>query len=124
MVDHTKLSWRWMYWVVTILDAVALLGILLFYKPPTFTTKHGHEISRWAQVKQLDYIGLFLFISGFVLFLLGLSWGGSSYPWRSAAVISTIVIGAFLIVALGFWEAFAPIDFPLLPPRIFRNKRE
>ena len=34
-----------------------------------------------------------------VLLLMGLSWGGAVYPWRSAHVIVTIVLGFALGIA-------------------------
>lgn len=123
LIANTSLQWRWMYWIVTILDFFALIGMFFFYKPPSFVTKHGAQISIMEEIKMLDYVGLFLFTSGLVLFLLGLSWGGSSYPWKSAAVISTVVLGGLLLVALGFWEAYSNVKIPLLPARLFRNKR-
>jgi uncharacterized membrane protein YhhN len=44
-------------------------------------------------------VGLILFVAGLVLFILGLSSGGSLYPWTDARVIAWIVIGAVLIIA-------------------------
>lgn len=120
---NTSLKWRWMYWIVTILDFFALVGIFFFYHPPTFLTKHGSDVSIMDEIMMVDYVGLFLFTSGVVLFLLGLSWGGSSYPWKSAAVISTIIIGGLLMIALAFWEVYSNVKSPLLPLRLFRNKR-
>ena len=54
-------------------------------------------------IKEIDYFGVFLWTVGVVLFLLGISWGGSQYPWKSAAVICTLVIGALGIVAFFVW---------------------
>ena len=54
-------------------------------------------------MKSLDYPGISLYISGLVLLLLGISWGGSKYPWKSAEVLATIVIGAILLVLFGLW---------------------
>jgi hypothetical protein len=51
----------------------------------------------------MDYLGIVLFIAGLVLLLLGISWGGGKYPWKSGAVIAPIVIGFLLLVAFGFW---------------------
>lgn len=51
----------------------------------------------------------------------GLNWGGSVYPWKSAQVLCTLVIGLATLVGFGFWEAFCGLDFPLIPMRLFRN---
>ena len=37
--------------------------------------------TRWDQVKETDFIGCFLFAAGLTLFLLGISFGGSTFPW-------------------------------------------
>jgi hypothetical protein len=41
---------------------------------------------------------------GIVLTLMGLSFGGNSFPWKSAGVIIPIVIGMLSLIGLGFWE--------------------
>ena len=46
----------------------------------------------------MDYGGILLFTAGMLLFLMGLSWGGSLYPWKSAHVIATLVVGLVLLV--------------------------
>ncbi|KAH7385824.1 fungal trichothecene efflux pump-domain-containing protein [Pyrenochaeta sp. MPI-SDFR-AT-0127] len=60
---------------------------------------------------------------GFVVFLMGLSWGGSLYPWRSAAVICAITIGFAVLVIFVLWEIYAPIKEPLIPMHLFLNGR-
>jgi hypothetical protein len=58
-----------------------LSGLLftLYYFPPTFEMKFNDR-TKMQQLKEFDYIGTLLFIAGFLLFLLGLSWGGAVYP--------------------------------------------
>ena len=62
-----------------------------------------------------------LFIGGFLLFLLGLSWGGSVYPWHSSRVIATMVVGGITIVIFVLWENYANLKEPLLPLHLFKN---
>ena len=47
----------------------------------------------------MDFGGIILFTAGLLLFLMGLSWGGSLYEWKSAHVISTLVVGFTTSVA-------------------------
>lgn len=47
----------------------------------------------------MDFGGIVLFSGGLILFLLGLSWGGGLYPWNSAHVIATIVVGIVTLIA-------------------------
>ena len=67
-----------------------------------------------------DYIGTFLFSSGIVVFLLGLSWGGSVYPWKSAAVICAILLGALTLAVFVVYEIYVPKQ-PLITMRLFMN---
>lgn len=69
----------------------------------------------------MDVVGIVLFTGGLVVFLMGLSWGGSAYPWDSAHVIATMVVGGCSLVALVLWECFANLSQPLIPMHLFRN---
>jgi hypothetical protein len=37
-------------------------------------------------IKEFDFIGLVLFVGGLLIFLMGLSWGGSLYPVSNQSV--------------------------------------
>lgn len=105
-----------------ICNGLALIGYVLFYHPPTYDQLHVHGKSKWQQFKELDFVGLFLFLAGCVLFLIGLSWGGSTYPWTSAHVLSFIIIGLVTLIVFVLYEAFVFKGQALMPPRIFKNK--
>lgn len=55
-------------------------------------------------------------------FIIGLSWGGSTYPWKSAPVISTVIIGFALLVVLLVYESKVDLKEPLIPMQLFRNR--
>ncbi|OCT45295.1 hypothetical protein CLCR_05641 [Cladophialophora carrionii] len=117
----TKASWRWCYYLMIIFNGLSMGSYLLFYHPPTFGMKHSRK-EKLRMIRSFDYVGIFLFTSGMVLFLLGISWGGNVYPWKSAAVIATIVIGALTLVAFFTWEVYHPMEEPLVPMHLFRNR--
>ncbi|KAF7197032.1 Trichothecene efflux pump TRI12 [Pseudocercospora fuligena] len=124
MIARTALGWRTVYWFLFSFEACGLLLVIFCYKPPTFHTKHRADgKSRWQLVKEMDFVGFLLFASGAVLFLIGVNYGGRQYAWSSAPVISTIVVGAGLLIALGFWEAYAKLKYPMLPSVLFKNVR-
>lgn len=75
-------------------------------------------------LRGFDWLGLFLFIAGCTLFIVGVSWGGSLHPWTSAITIAPIVVGALTLVGLGFYEAYGNLKEPLLPPRMFNQTRQ
>lgn len=114
-------GWRWCFWLMTILNFVSLACFYLFYFPPTFKMKHRSETKR-HYIKQTDVVGILLFCAGIVVFILGLSWGGTKYPWNSAAVIASIVLGFAALVAFGLWEAYASLKQPLIPMHLFRDR--
>ena len=117
-------TWRTVYWYMFAFEGLSLLLVVFFYRPPNFKTKHQLDgKTRWELVKQMDFIGIGLFSLGCILFLIGVNWGGRQYAWSSAPVVSTLVIGALLLVALGFYEAYAPLKYPMLPPKFFKNVR-
>jgi MFS family permease len=123
-VLYTGPQWRWCYWLLTIMNGVGTLLWFFFYHPPTFLMKQGNK-RRMAVIKNFDYIGALLFVAGLLLFLMGLSWGGSAYPWKSAHVISTIVIGFLCLVALFIYEIYAParlLQEPLIPRHLLKNR--
>jgi hypothetical protein len=92
------------------------------------------------QFRRLDFVGLILFSGGLAVFLIGLAWGGVSYPWKSAHVIATIVVGAVALVAFVLYGKSSPLlndmmDFflmvldayvhrgdPLMPIHLFKSR--
>ncbi len=124
ILANASIGWRAVYWYIFAFEGFSLIMVVLFYRPPNFATKHRRDgKTKWQLVKQMDYVGFGLFTTGCVLFLVGVNWGGRQYAWKSAPVISTIVLGAALLVVLGFYEAYAPLQYPMLPTKFFKNIR-
>ena len=96
-----------------------------FYFPPTFDNKHndqGEASKKAFWIKHYDYGGTLLFSIGFVIFLLGLSWGGSVYPWTSGKVIGFIIGGLAILVVFVLYEIYMPLKAPFIPMHLFRNR--
>jgi hypothetical protein len=100
---------------------LAIILLFFFYHPPTFNLLHGRK-TKMQLIKQLDYIGIFLWTAGLTLFLMGVSWGGTIYPWKHAAPISAILIGAVLLIVLFIYESMANLAYPAIPVKFFRNR--
>lgn len=62
---HTEQKWRWCYWLLVIINGIALTMLGIFYHPPTWHMKHGND-KKWHYIKNFDYVGLFLYAAGFV----------------------------------------------------------
>jgi MFS family permease len=83
-------QWRWIYYIALILNVLGLIGIVLFYRPPP---PPEHEKSAFHRFIRLDWLGIFLFLAGITLFLLGIFFGAkaTTYAWNTPKVIATMV---------------------------------
>lgn len=109
-------GWRWCTLLCGIWAAIGFFGTLLFYFPPPRPNSRG--LTRKQIIAEIDFVGGGLSISGMIIFLAGLQWGGYQYPWGSAHVLAPLIIGAALLfVAFPIWEMkFA--KFPMFPARM------
>lgn len=114
-------GWRWVYWLMAILNITSTLLLLLFYFPPSFKMKHSKE-SRLHIVKHIDYVGISIFTAGIIVFILGISWGGAAYPWDSPAVIVSIIGGFAAIVCFVLWERYGRVTQPFVPLELFQDR--
>ncbi|CAK7210074.1 hypothetical protein SCUCBS95973_000669 [Sporothrix curviconia] len=122
---YPSVGWRGAYWYLFSFHMFAFIMLVLFYQPPDYETKHRADgKTRWQLLGELDYVGVLLFLAGGVLFLLGINFGGRTYPWKSAGTIAPIVVGVLCFVAVGFWCAYANLKYPLFPPKLFKRVRE
>lgn len=113
-------SWRWIGCTLAIWHFITLTLLVIFYRPPPRVNSLG--LSKRETAKRIDVVGGVLITAGLVLFLVGLNWGGQDYPWKSAHVLSFLIIGGILVIAFGFWEAFGA-PHPLFPRRIIHVPR-
>ncbi|KAH7067151.1 fungal trichothecene efflux pump [Paraphoma chrysanthemicola] len=118
---NTELQWRWCYILGIIVNSLAIVLYFFFYHPPTYEMLHVGGKSKMKQLKTLDWLGIFLFSTGLVVFLIGMNWGGSAYPWKSGHVLGALFAGFATLVAFCFWEAYSGLEYPLIPMRLFKN---
>jgi hypothetical protein len=83
--------------------------------------KHG-AARKLIFIKHFDYIGTLIGTLGLLLFLMGISWGGTTHPWKSVPVLCTIIIGFALLVAFVLYEKYGNLKEPLLPLHLFSNR--
>ncbi|EON62323.1 hypothetical protein W97_01544 [Coniosporium apollinis CBS 100218] len=116
---HT--SWRYCVLFCGLWALVGFLGTAFFYFPPPRPNARG--LSRKEIIMEIDFVGGFLSISGMIVFLAGLQWGGYQYPWSSAHTLAPLIIGGFvLFVLFPLWEIkFA--KFPMFPSRMKKEAR-
>lgn len=71
--QNTALQWRWSYIIGCIVNTIATALFLFFYYPPKYRQLHVSGKSKLQQLKTVDYVGIFLYTVGLVLFLVGLN---------------------------------------------------
>lgn len=97
------------------IDAIAFAIIISFLDIETPKTP------LLAGLKAIDWLGCLTIVGGTIMFLLGLEYGGVTYPWDSPIVICLIVFGlaTFALFFLNEWK-FA--RYPIMPLRIFKYR--
>lgn len=119
----TKASWRWCFAINLPICVVSLVIVFFIVRKELLgpqpiaeldeTAETGRRTKFTARLKTIDYGGQILFIIGFGLIILGLTWGGASYPWKSAAVIASLVLGVIFAVCFIVWEYMLAPGNPL-----------
>lgn len=94
----SNVTWRWAFYLNLPIGGVSLAVFIFTFHPPKPKVNIKQELLRF------DYLGTFLLISGWVVFLLALTFGTSEFAWNSSAVISCFVIGPVLLIAFGIWN--------------------
>ncbi|CAK7210129.1 hypothetical protein SBRCBS47491_000666 [Sporothrix bragantina] len=102
LIQYSSLGWRWCYMLNVIFNALAL--VLL------------------AELVKLDYGGIVLFSAAAVLIILGLNWGGGTYPWEDAHVLGPLIAGGVSVALFALYETFMPLEQPLLPIKLLKNR--
>ncbi|KAL1909663.1 hypothetical protein Sste5344_004511 [Sporothrix stenoceras] len=123
IIDNTKAGWRWSYYINVIILAITVALFYFCYHPPTYEQLHARSTRRVPWWKMVDFLGIILFTGGLLVFLLGLSWGGSVYPWKSGHVIGFLVGGAAMLILLVVWEIWGAGEYPLIPMKFFKNRQ-
>lgn len=67
-------SWRWIGCFCGIWAFIGLAITVIFYHPPPRVNSQG--LSRKQVLAEIDYVGGLLSISGMLLFMMGMQWGG------------------------------------------------
>ncbi|CUS21686.1 LAQU0S03e08350g1_1 [Lachancea quebecensis] len=128
LTEHA--SWRWCFYINLPIGGAAALMLFLSYNPSgkpllsnlssKLVAAHDYHYSSvctrrfWTRVLdcgifRFDLIGFALSSAGFVLILLGLTFGGNKYSWSSGTSIAYLTVGPVLILV------FCIYDFLALP---------
>jgi EmrB/QacA subfamily drug resistance transporter len=102
--DH--LSWRWAFYV-----NVPLSIVVFFVAAAAIPSLAGRA------KPVIDYTGILLVGLGATGLTLATSWGGTTYPWKSATIIG-LFVGSTAALAVFVWVE-SRVAAPILPTRLF-----
>ena len=108
-------TWRWSFYINLPIGGVALACFIFAFKQPKIEGKI------WPKLKKFDFLGTFLIVSGSVVFLLALTFGGNEFRWDSAPVILCFVLGGLTMIAFCVWN-FGFCKDPLIATDIVLNR--
>ena len=106
LTDH--LSWRWVFFVNVPIAVVAFGFIVRYLHLKTIRIRSS-----------VDYLGALLLIAFAVPLLLALTWGGTTYAWGGATIVSLLVGSAVTLISFVVWQART--KSPILDLGLFRN---
>jgi len=118
-------TWRNCFYLLIAINTTSMISWYLFYHPPTFSMLHRKKLAKDLLI-HFDWIGLALYSGGLAIFIFGINWGGSLYPWNSSHVIATMVVGGVTLVGLlPAYEIFMSKrgKETYLPLHLFKNIR-
>ena len=107
LLGHEIAGWRWVFYVNLPLGLLALFMIL--YHMPVL--RHGAG-------GRIDYLGAVLVVLTAATLLLGLTLGGTSYPWDSPHILGLFAVGCISLGIFLWIETHA--THPILPLHLFR----
>jgi MFS family permease len=91
LCEHT--TWRWVFYINF---PFCLLGFVLAI---VFVRLNSNSLLTFSEkLRRTDWLGAVLFLGGTTTFLVGLSWGGIQYPWKSVQTIVPISVGVVAVV--------------------------
>ncbi|KAG6995602.1 hypothetical protein G7Y79_00044g080730 [Physcia stellaris] len=109
-----NVSWRWCFYVNLPISGTSFIIIAFMLRLETPKTPI------LAGLKAVDWAGSLALIGGLLMFLLGLTFGGTVHPWSSPTVICLIVFGILtLLVFLAIERYFA--RYPLVPVHLYTS---
>lgn len=108
-------SWRWCFWIN--LPVSGTTGVLLVL----FLDVHNPRTALREGMKAIDWFGTFSILAVTLMLLLGLDFGGATFPWTSPKVICLLIFGTLMIGFFLFSEKRLA-KYPLMPLGMFKDR--
>lgn len=102
------------FWINLPISGSTFILLLLFLDV------HNPRTRLREGLKAIDWFGTFSILGVVLMLLLGLDFGGATFPWSSPTVICLIVFGSLCLIIFVFSEKKLA-KYPLMPLELFRN---
>lgn len=109
LIVDSALGWRWCFWVVVPIAALAFVVLGRTLRLPV-VTRHV----------RIDWLGATLLVGGVTLLLVWFSMAGKQFAWLSWTTAAMVAASVVLLVVAVFVEA--KVSEPVLPLRLFGNR--
>ncbi|KAM3564449.1 hypothetical protein ARSEF4850_001859 [Beauveria asiatica] len=95
-------GWRWAFYINLVIGG--LCAPVYVFMLPSKDPRPG--VSALDRCRQFDYAGVLLMVGACGSFVMGVSFGGVTYPWNSARIIALFCVSAVLFIILGFQQVY------------------
>ncbi|KAL6715350.1 hypothetical protein ACLMJK_007616 [Lecanora helva] len=113
-------GWRWCFYINLPLGGLVLLVHIFFLHIPKENMRRNPTTTR-QKISRLDPIGTFFFLPSTICLLLALQWGGTTYAWSSARIITLLILFALFLTAFITTQSLNSAN-ATIPPPIFLNR--
>ncbi|KAJ2781578.1 hypothetical protein GGI15_003176 [Coemansia interrupta] len=110
-----KTGFQWGFYINPIIQAPVIVLIIFFLRLP------HPQGSAMEKIKRIDFVGIAAVVIGIIMLQLGLTWGGQEFPWKSAAVIISLILGVLFLIGFVLIEWKLPAE-PIMPLRLFKRR--
>jgi MFS family permease len=114
-----RVSWRWCFYLQLPVGGL-IIGTVgtLFRSPerPAVRDIHWH-----TKMKELDLVGIFIFIAALLSLLLALNWGGMKYAWGDARIIALLALFGILFCCFIIIQ-IRNQDKSTVPPQLLKRR--
>ncbi|PKS13033.1 hypothetical protein jhhlp_000374 [Lomentospora prolificans] len=132
--DHS--SWIWVFLLNAPVAPIPMLLILFFL--PTEPSRAPVQGKGWKKKlseiipppgawRKIDFLGAILLLTASMLVVFAFEEAGTQYPWKSPAIIVTLILSAVCWATFIPWEVWIDkpkfVQEPIFPMRLLRDRR-
>lgn len=106
-------SWRWCFYINFPFCALGFVLAIFFVRLSAVA-----KLTLAQKLRRVDWVGAILFLASMTVFLIGLSWGGVQWSWKSVQTLAPLILGAAGIAVFVAWQLYIRPQ-SLLPMSLF-----